>query len=135
MVHSPAWHPLLTLDADRPQKNSQRDLCKEKTHIPDGSNHPPLVGGEEGEARTPPLVIVSHMSLCLCGLIWKVGVMVQTSQILGGDLEKTEKEGILQTVSHRRVCDVGQEASPCASWTASLESMAASSLLGSDHRT
>lgn len=60
---------------------------------------------------------------------------MQTSQILAWDPEKNEKEGFLQTVTHTWVCDVGQELSPCAVWTASFESMATVSLLSSDHRT
>lgn len=74
------------------------------------------------------------MSLSLSWLIWKVGATMQTTQIVDGDPEKTEKGGPLQSVTHMWVCDVGQEASPCAVWTASFQSMASSFLLSSGHR-
>lgn len=90
--------PCLALLDDLGSRQATKEFTKrrvqEKTHIPDGSNHLPLVGGEEDEARALPSGTFSHMSLSLSWLIWKVEVMVQTSQILDGDPEKIEKERV-----------------------------------------
>lgn len=96
----PCLAPLADLGSQQANEEFTKGSVQKKTRDPDGSRHLTLVGGQEGGARALPSRTFFHITLNLSWRIWKVGAMIQTSQILDRDPEKTEKEGFTKCSSH-----------------------------------